>query len=741
MKFKLKPLAILIAAAPLTAFATTELPPVEVASTKTATVPAGAQELTPEQIKAARAATSDSARLLADFPGVSLFSAGGVSALPIIHGLADDRLRTQVDGMDLIAACPNHMNSPLSYIVPTNVGQVRVYSGVVPVSVGGDSIGGTIQVDSPDPVFAKPGEGTVTQGEIGGFYRSNGSAYGGNLAATLATRNFSLSYRGSTAQSDNYKAGGDFKPAGLSSTDPKDISTGISHWLEGDTVGSSAYKSQNHELSAAYQNDTGTQMVELGVGIQRIPYENYPNQRMDMTQNNSTQFNLHYKGQYDWGTLDARAYHQHVRHEMNFGEDRQFWYMTAPGMPMNTEGKNTGAKLQANIDLTTRDVLKLGAEWQKYRLDDWWPASGTGGMSPGTFWNINDGQRDRFDLFAEWDAHWTPQWMTQIGVRSDIVRMNAGPVRGYADSNTGKSYMMTAKDAAAFNASDREQTDHNLNFTALARYTPDATQSYEFGFARQARSPNLYERYSWSTWAMAAIMNNFVGDGNGYLGDINLKPEKANTVSATADWHDATGQQWGVKVTPYYSYVQDYIDARCMPGKVCKTGQFNVLQYVNQNARIYGADVSGYYLLADTQRFGRFTTTGMVSYTHGRNTTTNDSLYNVMPLNAKLGLVQNIGTWQNTVETVLVAAKTDVSTVRGEQETGGFALVNLRTSYTWNKLRIDVGIDNLFNRYYALPQGGVYLGQGKTMSINGVPFGVPVPGPGRSIYTSLNYGF
>jgi hypothetical protein len=113
MKFKLKPLAILIAAAPLTAFAATELPPVEVTSTKAATVPAGAQELTSEQIKAARAATSDSARLLADFPGVSLFSAGGVSALPIIHGLADDRLRTQVDGMDLIAACPNHMNSPL----------------------------------------------------------------------------------------------------------------------------------------------------------------------------------------------------------------------------------------------------------------------------------------------------------------------------------------------------------------------------------------------------------------------------------------------------------------------------------------------------------------------------------------------------------------------------------------------------------------------------------------------------
>ena len=33
-----------------------------------------------------------------------------VSSLPAIHGLADDRLRIKVDGMDLIASCPNHMN-------------------------------------------------------------------------------------------------------------------------------------------------------------------------------------------------------------------------------------------------------------------------------------------------------------------------------------------------------------------------------------------------------------------------------------------------------------------------------------------------------------------------------------------------------------------------------------------------------------------------------------------------------
>ena len=91
-----------------------------------------------------RAATSDTATLLRDIPGVSLIGAGGVSSLPSIRGLADDRLRIKVDGMDLISACGNHMNPPLSYLDPTQVGSITVFAGISPVSSGGDSIGGTI---------------------------------------------------------------------------------------------------------------------------------------------------------------------------------------------------------------------------------------------------------------------------------------------------------------------------------------------------------------------------------------------------------------------------------------------------------------------------------------------------------------------------------------------------------------------------------------------------------------------
>jgi len=674
------------------------------------------------------AATSDTASLLRDVPGLNLQGAGGASSRPSIRGLGDDRLRIKVDGMDLIASCPNHMNPALSYIDPTRVDAIKVFAGITPVSVGGDSIGGTLIVESARPQFARAGEGVLTRGSVGTFYRSNGNAMGANAVVTVAGENLSVTYTGSTAQSDNYKAGDNFKTSTLTGRP--------GHTLPLDEVGSSPPPPIPPALAIALRNEN--HLFDLKLGRQHIPYENFPNQRMDMTDNTSDQVNLGYTGQYQWGVLKARVYHEKTRHEMNFGDDKQFVYGTAPGMPMNSDGKTTGVSVNADIRLSERDTVRVGSEYQAYRLDDWWPPSGTGGMSPGTFWNINDGQRDRYALFGEWEARLTPQWTSLLGLRHETVRMDAGDAAGYCTSGMCMGNQLA--DSASFNSQDHSRTDRNWDLTALARYTPDATQTYEAGLAQKTRSPNLYERYTWSTWPMAAIMNNFVGDGNGYVGNLDLKPEVAHTLSLAADWHDARQKVWGVRIAPYYTHVRDYIDARCSSAS-CPDGQFNVLKYVNQSARLVGVDLSGHLLAASTPAYGDFTVSGIVNVTRGENRDTGDNLYNIMPLNAKLALTQKRGRLTNTVEAQFVAAKHTVSDVRNEVETSGYSLFNLRSSYAWKQVRLDVGIDNLFDRGYALPLGGAYVGQGMTMSINGIPWGIAVPGPGRSVYAGVNYQF
>lgn len=738
LTLSLRPLCALLAALPFAALAQdAALQTITVKAPKTAVQPVGVAAADTETLQSGRTASSDTAGLLRNLPGVSLFGAGGVSSLPSVHGLSDDRLRIQVDGMDLVSSCGNHMNPPLSYIDPTRVGSVRMFAGVTPVSVGGDSIGATIQVDSPAPEFAASGQGRLLKGQAGTFYRSNGNGMGANLSATYATEQMSLRYDGSTAQSDNYKAARDFKAAGPAAANKP------TQWLGGDEVGSSSYKTRNHSLAYALRNDE--HVVEMRLGLQDIPYQNYPNQRMDMTGNDSHQFNLRYQGQYAWGQLQARAYHEKTRHSMNFGEDKQFWYGPAgnvPGMPMDTEGKTTGLQVKGDIALSARDTLRVGAELQNYRLDDWWLPSG-GGMAPNTFWNIRDGQRDRADVYGEWEARWNPQWLSQIGLRGSHVRSNSGAVQGY-----NANYNMEAN---AFNARDRKRSDSNVDLTALARYTPSANATYEFGFAHKTRSPNLYERYTWSTGGMAMRMINLAGDGNGYVGNMDLKPETANTLSATADWHDATGEQWGVKFTPYLTYVNNYIDARrcsgsgamsaCTTANQTATTGFVYLQFANQDARLHGFDLSGFTDLGRTANWGQFTLSGVVSYVHGTNRTTGDKLYGIMPLNARAALTQRLGAWTGTAELVMVTAKTRVSAVRNELPTAGYGLVNLRGSYEWKQVRLDVGIDNLFDRFYNHPQGGAYVGQGMTMAGTAVPWGVRVPGMGRSFNVGVTVKF
>ena len=689
------------------------------------------------QLKSKSTATSDTAGLLKNTPGVNLQGAGGVSSLPTMHGMADDRLRVKVDGMDLVSACANHMNPPLSYIDPSNVGSATVFAGISPVSMGGDSIGGTILVESEKPAFAKPGEGTLLKGQLGSFYRSNGNAVGGNVSATAATETASVSYNGSTVKAtNNYKAGADFKAAGLAAADRG--------WLAADEVGSTKYESTNHALAVGLLKDN--HMVDLKVGIQDIPNQGWANQRMDMTGNKSTQANLGVTSEFDWGDLESRVYFEKTRHAMQFGEDKLYQYgtmmMPVNGMPMDTEGKNLGASLKANIALSSADQLRVGAEYQQYRLDDWWNPSGGMMMAPNVFWNIYGGKRDRMAIYGEWESQVSAEWMTQLGLRFERVDMNTGNVQGYSTTTNMMTQQVT--ESAAFNAADRKKVDNNVDATALARFTPDQTKTIELGYAMKTRSPNLYERYTWSTAGMMMRMVNLAGDGNGYVGNLNLKPETSHTVSATVDLHDADESQWGFKMTPYYTQVNDYVDAaRCSSANMncgmmnqTATNAFVYLQFVNQKAEMYGVDLSG-ELLVGEGRYGSFTAKGLMNYVRGKNKTTGDNLYNIMPVNGHVALEHNLGGWTGTVDVEMVGAKKKVSQTRNEMMTAGYALVNLHGTYQWDQVRFDVGVSNLLDRFYNHPLGGAYLGQGMTMSATAVPWGVPVPGMGRSIYAGV----
>lgn len=728
------------------------LAPINIQDTKITDRPMGSTGIDKRQLPAKRTSTSDTAQLLEDVPGMSSYGAGGISSLPVLHGMADDRLRVQVDGMDLASACPNHMNPALSFIDPTKVASIDVYAGITPVSAGGDSIGGTIQVKSAPPKFARPDEGILFSGNTGTFHRSNGGAEGYNFGATVAGEQLSVSYSESRSSSNNYKAAGEFKKPGVwQKLGDKPI--------DAREVASSEYGGSVNQDFGVAMRLTPQHLVSLNVSEQRLDYSGFPNQRMDMVyshpdssdttayllnmhkpSNTNKLVNLRYTGQFEWGELETRVFHQDITHHMDMLQTRfQSMYM-----PMDTAASTLGGEFKASLDISDVDILRLGGDFQNYRLNDWWPPIGITGSSMccNDFWNIRNGKRDRMAIFAEWEAKWSPEWLLLMGVRRGQVKSSTDNAQGY-----NATY---ATDANRFNRGDREHTDQHFDASALARYTLSPMQTYEAGVARKTRSANLYERYSWSTNPMAALMNNFVGDGNAYIGNPDLKPEIARTFSLTGDWHDAEKSIWSVKLTGYVTQVDDFINAVRCPrslGAVCSTinstttNKYVLLQYVNHDARLFGFDFSARGELGRIDGIGSFSSDVMVSYVRGEDRTTGDDLYHIMPLNTKLTLTHRLGGWTNTAEIVKVNEKDRISQVRNEAVTPGYSLLNLRTSYEWKHARIDLALENALDKFYLMPLGGAYVAQGNSMTTNAIPWGMTVPGKARSLNVALNLQF
>ncbi|GIX29870.1 MAG: TonB-dependent receptor [Porticoccaceae bacterium] len=689
------------------------------------TAPAGplATHLLDEQALAARraSATGGAAALLRGLPGAALRPAGGTSALPVVRGLADERLRVRIDGAEPVASCPNHMNAPFSLAAPALVEEVTAWISAVPVSQGGDSLGGTLVVESPAPRFAEGGE-AIRSLHLTSGYRDNGDGRTLAVGGELGGERLAVRYDLAVEKALDYRAGGRFKAAG-----PAAAGRG---WLAADAVGSSAFERRNQRLALAALSHAGR--FELDVGLRDIPFEGFPNQRMDLTAGQDRSYTLRHTHTFADGTSwVARLYRVDQRHEMNFGRDRQRFYGPADGMPMESEGVSEGiATLVERAAGAGR--ARFGAEWHDFTYDEWWPPSG-GMMGPEVFWNLRDGRRERAALFAEWEGAVEGDYRLLAGLRREWVTADAGPVQGYN--------AQFAAEAAAFNARSRKRAEDHWDFALALGHAPFPGLRWEVGLTRKTRSPSLHERYPWSSNGMAMRMVNFFGDGNGYLGNPDLEPEIAHTASLAVTWEDPAGA-WSWTAAPYYSWIEDYIDAVPCPAPACVAANaqpgFRYLTFANQRARLAGLDLAGRLRLPAPAGVDALELAAAASYLDGENERTGDGLAGTMPLFGSLALEAAKGLGRLRLEWEWVADRDEVSRVRNEVPTAGYGLVHLRLSWQRGDLRLDLGAENLLDTYHESPLAGAYLGQGATMSAAGAPWGVPLPGPGRALYGVLS---
>ncbi|MEY4505166.1 MAG: hypothetical protein RL154_1463, partial [Pseudomonadota bacterium] len=313
---------------------------------------------------------------------------------------------------------------------------------------------------------------------------------------------------------------------------------------------------------------------------------------------------------------------------------------------------------------------------------------------------------------------------------------NTGAVSGYNNGVT-KGYpgitMMNANnptDANWFNAQNKAKNFNNFDITALGKYQIASFSDADFGYARKNRAPNIYELYSWAGQSPASQagkismpvmmdmrMIGWAGDGNGYTGNLNLKAETANIISATIAFHDEAEKDWLIKATPYYNYIQNYIDVNVIGQNQTgfnTTGYYknvgiNMLQFANHDAVMFGLDAAAEYNIIKSADFGDWKTKGTLGYVRGYRTD-GYNLYHLMPINGKVSLENRYGNLQSAIDIQGVGTKSATESLRLEQSTPGYALMDFRTSYDFsNVLRIDFAITNLLDKSYWQPLGGVNI--------------------------------
>ncbi len=626
-----------------------------------------------------RARVQDTAGLLAETPGVDIVRNGSLTGMPQIRGLHADRVRILVDGMTLTPACPNHMDPPLHYLAPTRAALLLVVPGVTPVSLGGDSIAGTVIAESPSPHFGT--NATVRPfGELSGRLSSLNHGWSGEAVAGLANNRYSAEYAGSIQRAGDY-------------------------YFPGGRVRASGYDMMHHAVRGAADISPGTFIADAGLTQTRGA--GTPALPMDMIKDDGWNVAAGFEGDLmHVATLDSRLYYHHTDHLMDN-------YSLRPAGPrrMNSPATSDDLGFRAGTALPRGGhTYRVGLDYHGNRFDAYQQNADSGARQT----TINDGSRDRLGGYGEWQVDWSPRWNTLLGVRADSVWTDAGSVESY--------FPAARPDAERFNQLGHAYADLSVDATAAVRFIPADWSTYEVGAARKNRAPNLVERYLWTPLSASAGQ----ADGRTYLGNPGIDPETAWQFSVTGDWH---GKEWQVRASPFYSLVYDYIQGSPIDRRD-DTGR-PVLQYANLGrADLYGVDMTAEWRFAPD-----WTVLGNLSYVRGINRDNDDNLYRIAPLRGLLGLEWEPGKFSAGTQLVLVADQDDVAAYNGESPTAGHIVWNLRAGYQFTRtLSLETGVENLLDTFYADHLGGINRVSGSDVAV-----GTHLPGPGRFVYTALRW--
>ncbi|MCP5385414.1 MAG: TonB-dependent receptor [Novosphingobium sp.] len=634
----------------------------------------------------------DAAAFIARQPGMALIDNGAISGQVQYHGLFGERILLRVDGQHFTGGGPNAMDPPMHYAPLVLLDRVEIARGVSPVR-DGPGLGGGIDARLKAVHFGT-GAGLAPQLDLTALYRSgdDGRAIGG--VAGLASANLRLGVIGSWEQ------GGDTR-------------------FPGGRIAGTSYR--RAVFGAQFGWRQGSSELSLEYRRQQTGASGNPPFAMDIVYFHADFLKARFSGELAEGVrLESRFDYAGIGHRMN-----NFSLRPAPAAAMTRQSDTTARTLAAGIALRLGSAerhLRLGADFEQqdkqFRIYN--PL-----MTAFSIFALDHGSSFRTGGYAE--ARGALGGIEiEAGARIDRHEASAGAPRLGSAVPAGPAGL-----AATFAAAQRDWQGTTFD-AALRLWGHAGNLTPRLALARKTRVPSLIERFSW----LPTEASGGLADGNIYVGDPGLKPEIAWQAEAGIDW-----QEGGAYARPslFYRRIENYIQGvpyDATPGVVntpvemvaAASGDSTPLRFANVGAELYGADIAFGLRLAGPLRLD-----GVATWLRGRRTDIADNLYRIAPTSGRLALAWDAGDWSLAFELEGATAQKRVSLSNSEQPGEGHVVAGIFGHWQMRHgLRIDWGIENLFDRRYADFLSGYNRNAG-----GDVPLGSRLPGMGRSAFVRM----
>lgn len=624
----------------------------------------------------------DAASILNNTAGAAIIHNGIQTGIVQLNGLSQDRVKIRIDGMEITPGCPNHMDPPMHYVNAQNIDKIAIAAGITSVVSGGDSIGGTVTINTIAPQFSENDKMDLS-GRIDARYLGATDGYDVSLSTNIGFEKIAFRVNANANKGDDLK-------------------------YSGGVAALTRYKSSKIGLDSEFQ--IGDTQWGFGIANQWSRDIGTPALGMDMAVDDAQSIKLGFFRDLEIGRLSGRVFSHQIDHIM---DNYSLRTATPSNMKMRApaESDDLGFAFGLEMDVGTAN-LKIGTDGHFNKFDVY-QENLASGMKRDMF---SAGTRDRTGVYAEYDNRIGEKLRLVLGARFETLETDMGPIQYVMMMNEN-----AAKDA--FNSANKFRRDYNFDFTMATAYSLSQNLKFELGLAQKTRSPSLVERYLWSPSSTYGL-----ADGRNYLGNLDLKPEISRQIALSSKIRFGALQ---FEPSVYFNKIDDYIQ-----GVAVSTAADAVLKFQNIKAEIYGLNADFDYQLGEKANIY-----GNLSYARGKNKTYGDNLYRIAPLRGTVGIEFSVFGFKNLFEIKASTKQDKTAKYNNELKTDGWAIANFKSRYEFNEnFGLNFGIENLFDEYYAEHLSGINRVNNAPYG-GDLAVGARIPAPGRYVYFGIGWGF